>query len=149
VRFAGQRLDLDLESAEELAARILAEVADRDGDACFRNDEHLLNHLKERLVWRWLDDVRRQKKVEPLADEAACVLDFDRPMMHALRQEVVREVFKQLTASRQKAISMLFEEQRSRAEVAKIFQVTEDTVTNWKRSFQDAVIRRARQEGLE
>jgi transposase len=61
----------------------------------------------------------------------------------------VREVFKQLTASRQKAISMLFEEQRSRAEVAKIFQVTEDTVTNWKRSFQDAVIRRARQEGLE
>ena len=136
------------ELVQEVVAAWLVRANCSENQLGCRSREHLFAILCQNLTRRWIDGMRKASRNEPLEDETAISDSVEDILMLLQRKELIHQEFVRLPARRQVALHAIYIEGATQDAVAARLNIDRRLVSEWKRTFEAALNKRAREVGL-
>lgn len=153
VGLATRKFRLDDEEARALTQQVIADWLVRSekhgGSMGCRSDQHLLAILCQNLTRRWIDRIRRSSRNEPLADDLPMREPPEDLVVLLQRRELIQEEFSRLPVQRRAALYAVYIDGATQDEAAEDLKIDRRLISDWKRSFEAALARRAKEIGLD
>ena len=153
VAWAARKFRLRDEDARELTHQVIAEWLVRGkkfgGHMGCRSAEHFLAILCQNLNRRWIDHIRRTRRKEPLSEMMPMREPIEEVVVLLQRKDLIHKAFVRLPELQRRALYAVYIEGLTQDDAAERLRIDRRLVSDWKRRFEAALTKRAKEIGLD